>query len=139
MPQLTPEEIAYQQAHADDDNRPNRIAACTCGIAIAVSAVAARIIIRRRSGVKLWWDDCTIVIALGRERSYRPRHLSPYPSNQSWTGGLSTKRKIQLLVGFLLGTVLCVSGLVRTVAIFSLNTRDISYDGNMTLHRDVRV
>lgn len=61
---LTPEEIAYYQANASDDLRPNQIAACTCGIAFAVSAVVARMISRRRSRVKLGWDDYAVCVAL---------------------------------------------------------------------------
>ena len=61
---LTPEEIAYYEANASDALRPNQIAACTCGIAFAVSAVVARMISRRRSRVKHGRDDYTICVAL---------------------------------------------------------------------------
>ncbi|OJJ07027.1 hypothetical protein ASPVEDRAFT_88293 [Aspergillus versicolor CBS 583.65] len=67
---LTPEEIAYYEANASDDLRPNQIAACTCGIAFAVSAVVARMISRRRSRVKLGWDDYTICVALMGQLTY---------------------------------------------------------------------
>ncbi|KAL5343836.1 hypothetical protein BJX70DRAFT_393258 [Aspergillus crustosus] len=70
MSGLTPEQIAYYQANADDDLRPNQIAACTCGIAFAVSAVIARMVARYRSRLKYSWDDYTICVALMGQLSY---------------------------------------------------------------------
>ncbi|KAL4860744.1 hypothetical protein BDV12DRAFT_208892 [Aspergillus spectabilis] len=70
MSTLTPEQIAYYQANADDDLRPNQIVACSFGIAFAVSAVIARIVARYRSGAKYSWDDYTICVALMGQLSY---------------------------------------------------------------------
>ncbi|KAL4935899.1 hypothetical protein BDV06DRAFT_233877 [Aspergillus oleicola] len=67
---LTPEQIAYYQANAGDDLRPNQIAACTCGIAFALVAVAARLTARYRSDAKFGWDDYFIIVALMGQLTY---------------------------------------------------------------------
>ncbi|PLB44174.1 hypothetical protein P170DRAFT_467920 [Aspergillus steynii IBT 23096] len=70
MSGLTPEDIAYYQAHADDDLRPNQIAADVVGILLAVSAVAARFLSRYRSRARLNWDDYLILVALMGQLTY---------------------------------------------------------------------
>ncbi|KAL4799321.1 hypothetical protein BDV19DRAFT_295706 [Aspergillus venezuelensis] len=64
MWQLTPEEIAYQEKHPEEDTRPDIIAACACGTVVSAVPVAARIIVRHQLGVKFGWDDYTILLAL---------------------------------------------------------------------------
>ncbi|KAL4961576.1 uncharacterized protein BDV14DRAFT_203610 [Aspergillus stella-maris] len=64
MWQLTPEEIAYQEAHPDEDTRPDIITASACGAVVSVVPVVARVIVRRQLGVKFGWDDYTIFLAL---------------------------------------------------------------------------
>jgi hypothetical protein len=66
MAQPTPEQIAYYQAHADDDRRPNEIASLVCGLFAATAALAARIAARRVSRMKLGLDDWTIFAAMVR-------------------------------------------------------------------------
>ncbi|KAB8259684.1 hypothetical protein BDV32DRAFT_123937 [Aspergillus pseudonomiae] len=70
MSSLTPEEIAYYQAHADDDLRPNQIAADVVGIVLTVTAVAARVLARFRSKAGFGWDDYLISVALMGQLSY---------------------------------------------------------------------
>ncbi|KAL4954829.1 hypothetical protein BDW69DRAFT_162358 [Aspergillus filifer] len=63
---LTPEEIAYQEEHPEEDTRPGIIASCACGTVVSVVLVVARIVVRRHLGVKLGWEDYTILFALVR-------------------------------------------------------------------------
>ncbi|CEL11520.1 hypothetical protein ASPCAL14622 [Aspergillus calidoustus] len=64
MAQPAPEQIAYYQAHADDDRRPNEIASLVCGLFAAIAALAARIAARRVSRMKLGLEDWTIFAAM---------------------------------------------------------------------------
>ena len=64
MWQLTPEEIAYQEEHPDQDTRPDIVAASACGLVVSIVPVVARIIVRRQLKVKFGWDDYTILLAL---------------------------------------------------------------------------
>jgi hypothetical protein len=64
MSSLTPEDIAYYQAHMDDDLRPNEIAANSSGYIFALIAVTLRVIARRRLRAKFWLDDYLILAAM---------------------------------------------------------------------------
>ncbi|KAL2855668.1 hypothetical protein BJX68DRAFT_264022 [Aspergillus pseudodeflectus] len=64
MAQPTPEQIAYYQAHAHDDRRPNEIASLACGLFAAIAALGARIAARRISRMKLGLEDWTIFAAM---------------------------------------------------------------------------
>ncbi|KAL4877583.1 hypothetical protein BJY04DRAFT_221955 [Aspergillus karnatakaensis] len=70
MSGLTPEQIAYFQAHADDDLRPNRIAACTCAFVVVIAAITARVIARFRSKGGFGLDDYIIFGAVAFQLSY---------------------------------------------------------------------
>ncbi|KAH8424139.1 uncharacterized protein LDX57_001893 [Aspergillus melleus] len=67
---LTPEEIAYYQAHADDDLRPNQLAAGVVGIVLALTAVTTRTVARFCSKTRFGWDDYLIFVALIGQFSY---------------------------------------------------------------------
>lgn len=64
MSSLTPEQLSYFQAHADDTLQPNEIAANVCGYVFAVIAVSLRIIARKISMAKFGLDDYFIVAAM---------------------------------------------------------------------------
>lgn len=57
-------DIAYMMAHLDDDRRPNYIAANAICIGFAILAVTLRFVSRLMAGVRLGWDDYTIVASL---------------------------------------------------------------------------
>ncbi|KAI9035507.1 uncharacterized protein KD926_003435 [Aspergillus affinis] len=67
---LTPEEIAYYQAHADDNRQSSKTAADIVGIVLTLVAVGARLLARIRSGARLSWDDYLIFLALMGQLSY---------------------------------------------------------------------
>jgi hypothetical protein len=79
MAQPTPEQIAYYQAHADDDGRPNKIASLVRGLFAATATLGARIAARRLSRMKLGLKDWTIFAAMVRvafaERGSQPSML----------------------------------------------------------------
>jgi hypothetical protein len=60
----TEADIAYMMAHLDDDRRPNYIAANAICIGFAILAVVLRFVSRLMAGVRLGWDDYTIVASL---------------------------------------------------------------------------
>lgn len=57
IPQPSANYITYQKMNADNDLRPNGITACAFGIAIATSAVIARVIDERRWAINFGWDN----------------------------------------------------------------------------------
>jgi hypothetical protein len=61
---FSPEDIAYYKAHANDDYRPNEIAANVCGCVVAVIAIILRIIARRISSARFGLDDWFILGAM---------------------------------------------------------------------------
>lgn len=62
----TQAQIEYMLAHLDDDRRPNYIAANAICIGFAIVAVVLRFVSRTLAGVRLGWDDFTIVLSLVR-------------------------------------------------------------------------
>ncbi|PLB44809.1 hypothetical protein P170DRAFT_512954 [Aspergillus steynii IBT 23096] len=67
---LTPEEIAYYEAHADDNRQSSKTAANIVGIVLTLGAVGARLFARYCSRVRLSWDDYLIFLALMGQLSY---------------------------------------------------------------------
>ena len=63
MVHLTPEDIAYQKEHIQDDRSNDIIVSHTICIAIASVAVILRFISRRVGNLKVSWDDYMIVAA----------------------------------------------------------------------------
>ena len=61
---LTPAEIQYYKAHANDTRQPNMIATAVCGLIIAYVAVFLRFIARKRSAAGFGIDDWLIVAAV---------------------------------------------------------------------------
>ena len=83
---LTPEEIAYYQAHADDNRQSSKTAANVVGIVLTIIAVAARLLARFRSRARLSWDDYLIFLALVN----RPQKCSRETftvANKQWVDG----------------------------------------------------
>ena len=64
MSSLTPAEIQYYKAHANDTRQPNMIATAVCGLVVAYVAVSLRFIARRKSAAGIGIDDWLIVAAL---------------------------------------------------------------------------
>ena len=62
----TPQEIAYQEAHINDDKSGSIIAASATCYAIGIIAVALRFLSRRISRIRYEWDDWLCVAGLVR-------------------------------------------------------------------------
>lgn len=64
MAALTPQQIAYQTAHIDDDRRPDVLATGITMALVATTAVTVRFICRRHMKVAISYDDYFILLAL---------------------------------------------------------------------------
>ena len=64
MSSLTPAEIQYYKAHANDTRQPNMIATAVCGLVVAYVGVFLRFMARRKSAAGFGIDDWLIVAAL---------------------------------------------------------------------------
>ena len=61
---LSPDEIAYMQAHNDDSKSGDVIAAATLGLFISITGVILRLISRRKVNQSLRADDWWIIVAV---------------------------------------------------------------------------
>jgi len=61
---LMPAEIQYEIAHVHDDRGPDMVVSNVICISLACVAVLLRLIARRLSKAKIWFDDYMIVVAL---------------------------------------------------------------------------
>lgn len=57
MANLPPSEIAYQQAHIDDNLSTRLIVVCNAFTAMALATLFTRLASRRLTGAALGWDD----------------------------------------------------------------------------------
>lgn len=63
MASLPPSEIAYQQAHIDDNLSTRLIVVCNAFTAVALVTLFARLASRRLTGAVLGWDDYLAIAA----------------------------------------------------------------------------
>lgn len=61
---LTPAEIRYETAHIKDNRGPDMVVSTVICISLACIAVLLRLIARRLSKAKIWFDDYMIIVAL---------------------------------------------------------------------------
>ena len=63
MPTFTPEQIAFQNEHINDDKRPTVIGVTCVLLVLTFAAVGARLTARKITKVKLSFDDYCIFVA----------------------------------------------------------------------------
>ena len=67
MASLPPSELAYQEAHLNDDNRSKTIIVIgTLFTALALLSLVARLLARRLASATLGWDDYFALAAMVR-------------------------------------------------------------------------
>ena len=61
---LSPDDIAYMQAHSDDSRSGDIIAAATLGLFISITGIILRFLARRKVNQNLRADDWWIIVAV---------------------------------------------------------------------------
>ena len=61
---LSPAEIQYEVANIHDNRAPDLVVSTTVCLSLACVAVSLRLIARRLSKAKVWFDDYMIIVAL---------------------------------------------------------------------------
>ena len=81
MATLTPEQIAFQNEHINDDKRPTVIGVTCLFLVLTFAAVGARLTARKITKVKLSFDDYCIFVAQVKNSLQipQPSHASNLP------------------------------------------------------------